>query len=253
MPRVRRLPHIPTAKLAKKYPPKAHSISKGNTPSDNGLVLRIVYLSRATMIAALEAALVILKALSLLLATLTALVWGFSVALRKKLSDILLRWEKPQFGLWTAIFFLGGLGFVSAGMLSYAFAIKYDAQPELFQLWRTLSLLCFGFVMLLGVLYMGLRYQFVQPLSERGFYQIRFDWQRFAWEVEFIPWERVYDYFTQSDGVLITFTLLLRDRRKVVFSVPQHLRETVERVVDFSTDKYGFLHTHGQRIARSRE
>lgn len=205
------------------------------------------------MLDALEVALVALKAFSLLLAALTAVIWAFSVALRKKLSDILLRWEKPHFGVWTAGFFLGGLAFLSAGMLCYAFAIKYDAQPEIAHLWRLLSLLCFGVVGLLGILYTGLRYQFVQPISERGFYQIRFDWQRFAWEVEFISWEKVYDYFTQSDGVLVTFTLLLRDRRKVVFSVPQHLRETVERVVDFGTDKYNFLHTHGQRIARSRE
>ncbi len=205
------------------------------------------------MVDALEVALIALKAVSFLLASLTALVWGFSVALRKKLSDILLHWEKPHFGVWTAGFFLGGLALLSAGMVSYAFAIKYHAQPEVTQLWRTLSLLFFGLVILLGVLYAGLRYQFVQPLSERGFYQIYFDWGRFAWEVELIPWEKVYDYFTQSDGVLVTFTLLLRDRRKLVFSVPQHLREVVERVVDFSTDKYGLLHMYGKRIARSRE
>lgn len=205
------------------------------------------------MVDALQVALTLLKALSLLLAALTALVWSFSVALRKKLSDILLRWEKPHFGVWTAGFFLGGLASISTGMLSYAFAIKYEAQPEAAHLWRLHSLLWFGIVGLLGLMYAGLRYQFVQPLSERGFYQIRFDWGRFAWQVEFIPWENVYDYFAQSDGVLVTFTLLLRDKRKLVFSVPQHLREVVERVIDFSTDKYGFLYTQGRRIARSQE
>ncbi|MCX7606608.1 MAG: hypothetical protein N2170_05000 [Bacteroidia bacterium] len=201
----------------------------------------------------LTIALLGLKAIAFALASIVVVVWGFSVALRRKLRDILLRWEKPVFGVWTAILFVGGLAFLSGGMLGYAFYVKYGTVSEEALLWRAISSVCFGLIGLVALLYFGLRFQYIQPLSERGFYQIAYDWERLRWRVELIPWEKVYDYYVHSDDILTHFTLLLRDKREIVFTAPTHLRDIIERIIEFGTDKYTFLQNYGYRITRSSE
>ncbi|MCS7189285.1 MAG: hypothetical protein RMJ66_05940 [Bacteroidia bacterium] len=179
------------------------------------------------------------------------IAWVFSIALYRRLRGILLKWEKPVFGLWTALLFSIGLLMLSGGMLSYALSIKYGASSTIANLWQDISTLCFASVAVVGLLYWGLRYQFLQPISEEGFYKIEFDWNRLSWKVELIPWEKIYDYYFHTEEALTTFTLLLRNRREVSFQVPIHLREIIERIIDFSTDKHNLFHSQSQRITRS--
>lgn len=192
-----------------------------------------------------------LKALGLFLATLTAAVWGYAFSLRRKLSDILLRWESPDFGIWTAVLFSMSLAFLSGGMLGYALYVKHATAPEISALWQSLSTLSFGLVGLVGILYLGLRAQYMQSLSERGYYYVFFNWQTWSWHVELILWEEVYDYYVHTDEALSVFTLLLRDQRKIHFQAPAHLREVIERAIDYGIDKYAFLQRYGRKVTRS--
>ncbi|GIV23851.1 MAG: hypothetical protein N3A68_04910 [Bacteroidia bacterium] len=193
----------------------------------------------------------VLTGIAGLLAGLTVAVWGYAVALQRKFAGVLLRWEKPAFSLWTAALFAGGLFFLSGGMLSYALAIKYAHSPLIAKALYQLSGISFGVVGVVGLLYLGLRYHYLQPISERGIYKVRFDWSAFRWEVQLIPWEQVYDYYIHYDGVLAHFTLILRDRQRFSFSLPMHLYDTVERIIDIGVEKYSFLQSYGRKIARS--
>lgn len=192
-----------------------------------------------------------LTGLAWLLVGLTGVVWAYAWALRRKFVGVLLRWEKPAFSLWTAVFFAGGLFFLSGGMLAYALAIKYAQSPLIAKALYKLSGISFGIVGGVGLLYLGLRYHYMQPISERGIYKVRFDWSTFRWEVQLIPWEQVYDYYIHYDGVLAHFTLILRDRQRFSFSLPMYLYDTVERIIDIGVEKYSFLQSYGRKIARS--
>lgn len=192
-----------------------------------------------------------LTAIAGLIAGLTVAVWAYARALQRKFAGVLLRWEKPAFSLWTAALFAGGLLFLSGGMLAYALAIKYAQDPLIARALYRLSEVSFGIVGLVGLLYLGLRYHYMQPISERGIYKVRFDWSTFQWDVQLIPWEEVYDYYIHYDGVLANFTLILRDRQRFSFSLPMHLHDTVERIIDMGVEKYSFLQSYGKKIARS--
>lgn len=192
----------------------------------------------------------VLKGLLFLTAIAVVGVWWASFNLRKRLRGHLFRWEKPSFGLWTAILFLLGLIFLSGGMLAYAFAVRLTESPPLILFWKEIAALSLLEVSLLVLLYAGLRAHHLYVLSDRGIYNIRFCWKRFVWEVELIPWEAVYDYYTHEEGALFRFTLLLRNRQQVVLEVPMHLRELVERVIVLGKEKYGFLYKYGQQIRR---
>lgn len=176
--------------------------------------------------------------------------WWATFQLRKRLTGLLIRWEKPAFGLWTAILFLLMLIYLSAGMLAYAFSIRLFSGTPPSPLWRDIASICFLHASVLVLLFAGLRAHHLYVLSERGIYDTKFDWKRFAWQVDLIPWEEVYDYYHHEEGALIRYVLLLRDRRQVTLEVPVHLRDIIERVIVLGTEKYSFLHKYSQMIRR---
>ncbi|MCS6895978.1 MAG: hypothetical protein NZZ60_07550 [Bacteroidia bacterium] len=176
--------------------------------------------------------------------------WWATFSLRKKLSGTLIRWDKPSFGLWAALLFLGILIFLSGGMLSYAFSIRFATEPRLVALWKEFAALNFLCVSMLILIFAGLRGHHLHILSERGIYNHRFIWTKLSWDVELIPWEEVYDYYQHVDGALTKYILLLRDRRKITLEVPVHLSDTIERVINLGTEKYTFLQKYSQKIRR---
>ncbi|MEN3040694.1 MAG: hypothetical protein ABDH66_04040 [Bacteroidia bacterium] len=192
----------------------------------------------------------LLEGLLMGVALFTVGVWWATFSLRRKLSGMLIRWDKPAFGLWAAILFLGILIFLSAGMLAYAFSIRFSAEPQLVALWREVAALNFLGVSLLILLFAGLKGHHLYILSERGIYYQRFIWARLSWNVELIPWEAVYDYYQYEEDALVRYTLLLRDRRKIILEAPLHLKDAIERVINLGTEKYNFLQRYSQKIRR---
>lgn len=176
--------------------------------------------------------------------------WWATFKLRKRLTGLLIRWDKPAFGFWTAIIFLLVLIYISGGMLSYALAIGLFPESAPSPLWKDIASMCFLHASVLVLLFAGLRGHHLYVLSERGIYDTKFDWKRFVWQVELIPWEEVYDYYQHEEGALVRYVLLLRDRRQFTLEVPIHLRELIERVIVLGTEKYSFLHKYSQMIRR---
>ncbi|MCX8112988.1 MAG: hypothetical protein N3E49_07345 [Bacteroidia bacterium] len=191
-----------------------------------------------------------LEALVVLSGLLAVGAWWATFRLKKRLTGLLVRWDKPAFGLWTAVIFLFVLIFLSAGMLSYAFSIRLFPGSFSAPLWRDIASLCFLEVSVLILLFAGLRAHHLHVLSDRGVYLIKFNWSRLEWMVELVPWEEVYDYYHHEEGGLARYVLLLRDRRQVVLEVPMPLREIIDRVILLSTEKYSFLHKYGPMIRR---
>lgn len=176
--------------------------------------------------------------------------WWATIQLRKRLTGLLIRWDKPAFGLWTAVLFMLVLVFLSGGMLAYAFSIRLFPTATSSPLWADIASLCFLHVSVLVLLFAGLRGHHLYILSERGVYDTKFSWRRMKWEVELIPWEEVYDYYHHEDGALIRYSLLLRDKRKITLEVPTHLKDLIERVIVLGTEKYSFLHKYSEMIRR---
>ncbi|MCS6790480.1 MAG: hypothetical protein NZ580_05835 [Bacteroidia bacterium] len=202
------------------------------------------------MEAALQLILYALQGSVGILAALTLGTWWLSWRLKQHFTGLLMRWEKPEFGLWTAILFLLLLVCVSGGMLSYAFMVRHDGLPNLIPLWKEITYTFVGLSGLIGLFYSGLRPQFFYVVSERGLYQTHFRWQYLRWQVELVPWELVYDYYVVEEEALVTFNLVLRDRRRITLQAPIHLRDTIERIIEYGSDKYSFLHKYGRKIAR---
>lgn len=176
--------------------------------------------------------------------------WWATLQLRKQLSGFLIRWDKPAFGVWTAILFLLVLVFLSGGMLAYAFSVRLFPAAISSPLWADIASLCFLHVSVLVLLFAGLRGHHLYILSERGIYNTHFDWRRMKWNVELIPWEEVYDYYHHEEDALVRYSLLLRDKRKVTLEVPTHLKDLIERVIILGTEKYSFLHKYSETIRR---
>jgi len=176
--------------------------------------------------------------------------WWATLQLRKQLTGLLIRWDKPAFGVWTAVLFMLVLVFLSGGMLAYAFSIRLFPTATSSPLWADIASLCFLHVSVLILLFAGLRGHHLYILSERGIYNTKFIWQRMKWDVELIPWEEVYDYYYHEDGALIRYSLLLRDKRKIILEVPTHLKDLIERVIVLGTEKYSFLRKYSEMIRR---
>ncbi|MEN2992564.1 MAG: hypothetical protein ABDH91_03310 [Bacteroidia bacterium] len=200
----------------------------------------------------LEVALTLLTyALMSLVGGLILVVIGVGVAslqLRRHFRGFLLRWEKPSFGLWTIGLFLFLLASLSGGMLAYAFALKFSPTAAAAQRWWQIALLCFSNGLLVVLLYLALRLQYMYVLSERGIYNPRYRWQTLRWDVELIPWESVYDYYKVEEASLVRYTLLLRDKRSYTLYVPGHVQDTIDRVLAHYIDKYNFLYRYGRKI-----
>nr|BAL55947.1 hypothetical protein HGMM_F32H02C20 [uncultured Bacteroidetes bacterium] len=205
------------------------------------------------MLDGLRIALYGLEGVAVLLGGLTLLVWAYSHSLKKRLRHVFLRWERPAFGVWATGLFLAALAFLSGGMLSYAFSVKYSGETLVASEWQAVGWVCFVLVGELILLYGGLRAHYMVALAERGLYLTRFDWNRLQWKAELVPWEAIYDYYVHEGEVLHIFVLLLRDRRKIQLELPAYLRGKVERAIEYHVEKYTFLERYGRKFTRSSE
>ncbi|MCS7296956.1 MAG: hypothetical protein RMK19_08110 [Bacteroidia bacterium] len=198
----------------------------------------------------LEVLTYILKGLLIVAAGFSLGTWWATFRLKKHLRGLLIRWEKPAFGLWTALLFLLLLAFLSAGMIAYAFATKLSAIPTTASLLEEIASLCFLHVSFIVLTYSGLKAHHNYVFCERGIYNIRFCWKRGMWQVELIPWEMLYDYYEQQEGALIRYTLLLRDRRHLIVEAPIHLKDIVDRIINLGLERSALLHKYSHRIGR---
>ncbi|MCS7152904.1 MAG: hypothetical protein NZ989_03050 [Bacteroidia bacterium] len=180
----------------------------------------------------------------------TVAVWWATLRFRKHISESIIRWDKPIFGLWTSILFLFVLLFTSLGMLAYAFSSRLFSEPSQAPLWREIASLCFLEVSMLILLFAGLRGHYLYILSERGIYDAKFDWKRLAWNIELIPWEEIYDYYHHDEGALVRYTLLLRSKRQIFLEVPLHLKDAIEKIILLGTEKFSFLQKYSHMTRR---
>ena len=73
---------------------------------------------------ALDALLLLTKAFGFLLALIVVYLWANVIFVYKRLRRIVLRWEKPDFGVVSLVLFVIMLLLLSGSLLSYAFYIR---------------------------------------------------------------------------------------------------------------------------------
>jgi len=193
----------------------------------------------------------VIKGTSLVMALIVVYLWANVVFVYSRLRKVVLRWERPQFGIIAVTLFVLMLLFLSGSLLSYAFYIrdvgqKADAHQWLYA-FIGLSVLLF----LTGLAYLALKALYMQPIGEEGLYKIGFNKRYFLWRPELLSWSEIYDYYVREGEFFSDFTFIMRDGSAFMISTPTYLVKTISKIADYSIDKYAFLMRYGRKVSKS--
>ncbi len=201
------------------------------------------------------------EALNLLL--LGTKVLGFSVALvalyfwinvvvvHSRLKKVLLRWEKPEFGITSVSLFAIMIMVLSGSLLCYAFYVRDAGQVPEAEKWLYEFIGLSGLLFLFGLIYLALKLLYIQPVSEEGIYKITFQKKFFLFQGELIAWSDIYDYYVRQGDFFSTVTFITRRGNSYRFEIPTYLVNSLTKIADYSIDKYAFLMRYGKKASKS--
>jgi len=195
--------------------------------------------------------LLLTKVLGFALALVVLYLWVNVTIIHRHLKKIVLRWEKPEFGIVSLVIFIAMILLLSGSLLGYAFYIRDVGRVPGTEKWLHLFVGLSGLLMLSGLAYLALKLLYIQPIGEEGIYLIHFSRKVFLFQTRLVAWSDLYDYFIQQDEFFSTFTFIARDGKQYRLCVPTYLVKTLSKLADYSIDKYAFLMKYGRKISKS--
>ena len=200
---------------------------------------------------ALDVLLTLTKVLGFALALAVLYLWVNVTIIHRNLKKIVLRWEKPEFGIVSLAIFIAMILILSGSLLSYAFYIRDVGRVLGAEMWLHLFVGLSGLLLLSGLAYLGLKLLYIQPIGEEGIYMVYFSRRVFLFQTNLITWSDVYDYFIQQGEFFSTIVFIARNGKQYPLRVPTYLVKTLSKLADYSIDKYAFLMKYGRKTSKS--
>ncbi len=200
---------------------------------------------------ALNILLTVTKVLGFAFALVALYFWINVMVIHSRLKKVILRWEKPDFGVISVGLFILMLGVLSGSLLCYAFYVRDAGQTPEAEKWLYEFIGLSGLLFLFGLIYVALKVLYIQPISEEGIYKITFHKRLFLYHVELIAWSDVYDYYIRQDDFFSTVTFITRQGGTYRVEIPTYLVNSLSKIADYSIDKYAFLMRYGKRASKS--
>jgi len=191
------------------------------------------------------------KVLGFPVALIALYFWFNVVFVHSRLKKVLLRWEKPDFGIIAVVLFTIMVVILSGSLLCYAFYVRDAGQVPEAEKWLYEFIGLSGLLFLLGLIYLALKLLYIQPVSEEGIYKITFQKKLFFFQAELIPWSDIYDYYVRQGDFFSTITFITRRGNTYRFEIPAYLVSSLTKIADYSIDKYAFLMRYGKKASKS--
>lgn len=167
-------------------------------------------------------------------------LWFFSLMLKRKFHDALIKWRKPQAVIFTIFAFILNL---TLFVLACFFLACYQGRivgvdllqftPE--EMWM---LGIDSMILLIGVTQTHLAFQnfFTQYITSEGVVLRRFSFTKKPLTVELIPWWQIRDYYVHSDYPNTFFHFILQQPdgvyTRATLKVPFYVLSGFERVLE---------------------
>jgi hypothetical protein len=182
---------------------------------------------------------------------------------RQRHPHVVLAWRKPHLAVVSIVGFILGLGLFVAGcifLLSGLQPAVNDAESVIasrsfFPLAADAFLLLFA----LATAYLAVQHYQTQYVTEKGIALDHFNWASFRWELEWVTWPDLRDYYTQSDYPITVFNLLCVDAAGYTvrhsIRVPHHLRNRFEAILEAALEHRRFVRpiTRNQQSSAAAE
>lgn len=191
------------------------------------------------------------KVLGFCAALIALYFWINVVLVHSRLKKVVLRWEKPDFGIISVVLFIVMITILSGSLLCYAFYVRDAGQSPEAERWLYEFIGLSGLLFLFGLMYLALKLLYIQPVSEEGVYKITFQKKLFLFQPELIPWSEVYDYYVRQGDFFSTVTFITRQGDTYRLEIPTYLVNSLTKIADYSIDKYAFLMRYGKKASKS--
>ena len=161
---------------------------------------------------------------------------------RKRLSDTIMLWRKPEMVIITIVFSVASLILFLVGISSVftyfdlnLFDNVHNSTPESKEKFKQLSLICGLLLIALLATYVSIRMLLVRVVTQKGI--VKND--RFFRIPDFrniVPWENISDYYLVSDYPNVIFTLIIQEHAmkysRISIPVPVYVREEFEELLE---------------------
>jgi len=163
-----------------------------------------------------------------------------SYILKRKFTNALIKWRKPQVVIFTIFAFIVNLTLFVLACFFFACYQGRIVGIDLLQFSQTeMKLLGFDAMLLLvGItqLHLTVQNMFTQFITADGIVFRRFNWSKRPFEAQLIPWWQIRDYYIHSDYPNTFFHFILQNAdasyTRATLKVPFYVLSGFERVLE---------------------